>query len=119
MGGSTYWPCANYSREVRPIEEDGLKELTKEAIQDIDAGGFYYVDPPYFDAGDKLYRYFFSERQHSELANVLLSMIVPWLVSYDDKQQIRQLYSSANMMEVSLDYSVKSPKKGRELLISK
>ncbi len=97
---------------------DGLQELTKKCRQDVDAGAFYYVDPPYFDAGDKLYRYFFSEHQHSELATALLSMDTPWLVSYADEPHIRQLYSTANMSEVSLDYSVKSPKRGRELLIS-
>ena len=109
---------SRFASQIEVYLSDGLQELTKECRRDIGAGGFYYVDPPYFDAGDKLYRYFLSEQQHSELARTLISMNIPWLVSYDDKPRIRQLYRGANMREVLLDYRVKSPKRGRELLIS-
>ncbi len=109
---------SHFASQIEVYLSDGLQELTKAYRRDICDSGFYYVDPPYFDAGDKLYRYFLSEQQHSELAHTLISMNTPWLVSYDDKSHIRQLYGGSNMKEVLLDYRVKSPKRGRELLIS-
>lgn len=80
---------------------------------------FLYVDPPYYKKGKKLYRYWHNRYQHERLANMLLQSQVPWLVSYDDHEDIRKLYqTSAILRRTYVDYVARYRKKEPELLIS-
>lgn len=79
---------------------------------------FVYIDPPYYNEGPGLYRYFFTHEQHLDLSKYLKSKIFPWIISYDDTEEIRDMYSKKSYINIYLDYSVKTCKKGKELLIS-
>ena len=64
----------------------------------IDKGdSFIYLDPPYYDKGPELYQFHFEEKKHKKLANFLEEIDVPWLLSYDCVEEIRELYSWAEM----------------------
>lgn len=41
----------------------------------------------------------------------------PWLLSYDDTQEIRDLYNKEHCVNLQLNYSVNSHRKEKELLI--
>lgn len=83
---------------------------------------FFYVDPPYYDKGKSLYRKFFTDDDHAELARKLISLQQPWLLSYDKCPFISHLYNSdeRNIVRQTLffDYSAGGSKKEKELLIS-
>lgn len=79
---------------------------------------FVYIDPPYYKEGPGLYRYFYNHQQHIELSKYIKSQAFPWLISYDDTVEIRKMYSKKTCVDIYLDYSVKTSKKGKELLIS-
>lgn len=80
---------------------------------------FLYIDPPYYKKGKILYRYWHDRSQHERLANMLVRSKVPWLVSYDDHEDIRKLYqTSAILRRTYVDYVVRYRKKEPELLIS-
>lgn len=53
---------------------------------------FFYVDPPYRLEGAKAYRYFFTDEDHTRLADRLLGARGKWLLSYNDDEFIRRLY---------------------------
>lgn len=80
---------------------------------------FLYIDPPYYEKGASLYRYWYKHDDHKQLAKALLKFDIPWLVSYDNHNEIKKLYSKAiGMQEVYFDYSVSKNRKEQELLIS-
>lgn len=74
--------------------------------------------PPYYKEGPGLYRYYYSDSQHKKLAEFIKSKKFPWLLSYDDTPEIRKLYNRRTCVNLYLDYSVKTSKKGKEILIS-
>lgn len=79
---------------------------------------FTYIDPPYYAQGRKLYRYFYEEQHHIELAEFIGGQGYPWLISYDNHERIRELYAQNRIQPIYLDYNVKSSKRATELLIS-
>jgi len=79
---------------------------------------FTYIDPPYYSQGRKLYRYFYEEQHHIDLADFIGKQGYPWLISYDDHVRIKELYAQNRIQPIYLDYNVKSSKRATELLIS-
>lgn len=81
---------------------------------------FTYLDPPYFMNGNNLYNCGFSYEDHKRLSCILNSMKYPWLLSYDDCEEIRELYSWAKINYIDVKYTINSSKKTSksELLIS-
>lgn len=95
--------------------QDNRKKLEKQRC-------FVYVDPPYYEKGKTLYRYYYTDKDHEALATVLKTCNFPWLLSYDNHQFIRNLYfsqgSSICVRILYLDYFAQTRKCGNELLIS-
>jgi DNA adenine methylase len=84
---------------------------------------FTYIDPPYYEQGKRLYRHYYQDQDHRELAALIKPCSYPWLLSYDDHPFINDLYFNPNthIQKLYRDYSVGSqptPKRARELLIS-
>lgn len=78
---------------------DVILEDTKDAI--------IYLDPPYFIKGNDLYQHGFNDEDHIRLANCLKNTKHKWLLSYDDCDEIRELYSWANIEELNgVSYSI-------------
>ncbi len=94
----------------------GFLEAKEEEIEK--SFSFVYIDPPYYAQGKRLYRYYYEDDSHQKLADYILSKEFPWLISYDDHPKIRAMYAKTPVQQINLDYSVKTSRKGRELLIS-
>lgn len=56
-----------------------------------------YLDPPYFHKAEQLYGYVFDQAAHVELRDFLRDLRRPWLLSYDDAADIRQLYGGMGL----------------------
>jgi DNA adenine methylase len=77
-----------------------------------------YLDPPYFNKGDLLYRYFYKLRQHKELAAALSAADFWWFLSYDDHHVIEFLYEDFYVRRLDFRYSARTVAQRTELLIS-
>lgn len=97
---------------------DAIAFLRKNAAKISSGFSFVYVDPPYYAQGRKLYRHHYTDADHAALASYMKAQGYPWLVSYDDHPRIRELYATAKMQPIYLDYKVKSSRTARELVIS-
>lgn len=94
-------------------------EFLRENTEEISTGfSFIYIDPPYYLQGKNLYRHFYTDKDHVELAEFIRMQAYPWLLSYDDHPRIRQLYADNQMQPIYLDYKVKSNRTAQELVIS-
>jgi DNA adenine methylase len=76
-----------------------------------------YMDPPYFKKAQRLYPLYFNGYDHARLAKYLNSQKrMRWLVSYDDTEEIRVLYSGTKNL-LFMNYFLHSVRTGRELFI--
>ncbi|MDL2250414.1 DNA adenine methylase [Lachnospiraceae bacterium OttesenSCG-928-J05] len=109
---------AKYKSKVSISNMDALLFMKSALRYKRNRKTFVYIDPPYYKEGPGLYRYFYRESQHEELAEFIKTKTYPWLISYDDVEEIRKLYNRRKCIKLYLDYSVKTSKKGEEILIS-
>ena len=71
---------------------------------------FLYLDPPYYVKGNDLYQHGFSVEDHKRLKRALKASGNPWVLSYDDCPEIRELYKWAKIDSVSAIYSITATK---------
>ncbi len=76
-----------------------------------------FVDPPYFKKGPELYTNFYKADDHAKLATKVLSVTSPWVVTYDDVEEIRGLYRDRRRFRFSINYSLNEKRQGSELLV--
>lgn len=79
---------------------------------------FCYVDPPYFNKGASLYTSFYEADDHTSVAERILRLPQPWIITYDEADQIKRLYKQRRQFRFSLQYSVQKKRLGAELLIA-
>jgi DNA adenine methylase len=108
---------ASLADRVEVYFGDALDAL-RDASEVDNSTRFFYVDPPYYSQGKKLYRYHYSFADHKKLAEVLSSAKYRWLLSYDHHPVIEHLYSDFYLATKLFKYSSKSPKNENELLIT-
>lgn len=80
---------------------------------------FMYIDPPYVQAGSRLYLNAFDGRDHSALAAIVNSIEKPhWLMTYDLAPLVEKLYQDQFKCRLELTYSARHPRKAEELLVA-
>ncbi len=107
-----------YSGHIEIYYGDALTFLEARRCEILNSFSFVYIDPPYYKKGKNLYRYYYTDEDHTRLANHITSQSYPWLVSYDDDLFIRNLYKNSEIQPIYLDYTAYTSRKGMELLIS-
>ena len=80
-------------------------------------GALLCIDPPYFNQGSSLYANYYKAAEHGALAERVLRLKCPWVVTYDDAAPIRSLYASCPIYRFAINYSVQRKRVGSELLI--
>lgn len=90
-------------------------------IDDVDSkrdgNSFMYLDPPYYVKGEGLYRNFYTHSDHVEVKDKLAGVGFPWLVSYDDNEEIHDIYKDYKKETYVLNYSAQKKMKGSEVII--
>ena len=80
---------------------------------------FAYLDPPYWEKGGRLYFNSYSPKDHNALARYMQRQrALKWVASYDDAQEIREMYASSSISPLSLRYSLCRVGRAREILIT-
>lgn len=112
---------ARYKDRIEIHNSDAIQFLTDE----INTAAwvkkcFVYLDPPYFMKGSQLYLSYYEPDDHAKLAKYLRSKAkFPWVLTYDDTDEIRTLYSGLNVVPFKLRYSASESRNGNEIFISK
>lgn len=83
-------------RRVRETLDPVEVEVTQASWHEVKASGFWYLDPPYFGVGEKLYA---RTVDHRALAAYLRAR-TDWLLSYDSVPEVRALYDWARIEPV-------------------
>ncbi len=72
-----------------------------------------YLDPPYYEQGKALYMNYYKHENHVDLQSFLdKTNCFKWILSYDNVEPIRRLYSKYNLFEFNLSYTAQDSKQG-------
>jgi len=78
----------------------------------------YCIDPPYYMKGSTLYTNFYEHADHEMLARAIEALDRPWVLTYDNADEIRKMYERFEQYLFSLNYSVAVKRKGTELFVA-
>ncbi len=84
---------------------------------DLPKNTFFCIDPPYFSKGARLYTSFYGTSEHGEVADAVQRLETPWIVTYDNTEEITNLYKRRRQFIFDIKYSVQTKRVGNELLI--
>ena len=120
---------SNYNPERIPeVIEQAHKRLSKVQIESLPYDKmlekydrpttFFYLDPPYWER--KLYKFNFSEADFRNLEQRLQKLAGKFILSLDDRVEVRELFAGFRMETVELTYTAKRDIRARhkELLIT-
>jgi len=108
---------AKYKNQIHFTGMDALKFLDF-VERKLPKNTFSCIDPPYFNKGSKLYTSFYRPEDHSKVAERVLKLKSPWIITYDDTPEIRELYAARRQFDLSLNYSVQTKRQGQEVLVA-
>ncbi|MBE4916768.1 DNA adenine methylase [Enterobacter cloacae complex sp. P6RS] len=78
----------------------------------------FCIDPPYFDKGSFLYTNFYNAEDHKTVYEAISEIKHPWILTYDNAKEIREIYAEYSQYLYTLNYSAAEKKVGTELLIA-
>lgn len=96
---------------------DLIDKIENEAENDIQNTIFYF-DPPYVIKGSSLYMNHYKADNHMVVSERIKKInTIKWIVSYDNHQYIKDLYSGCSQKEYTFNHTAHHSKKGEEILI--
>lgn len=75
------------------------------------------IDPPYYVRGPELYGNWFNDSNHRALSMAVENIKPYWMVTYDNVNEIRDLYAKYPCFTNKLRYSAQVKRNGEELLV--
>lgn len=107
----------NYADCIHVYEEDAHQLLLR-CHQFLPAKSLVYLDPPYYVKGAGLYRNFYKHDDHVRIAKLLGGdrFRRPWVVSYDNAEEIQEMYAYAKPYAYGLNYTAQRRYMGSEVM---
>lgn len=112
--------CVARFRDRITLYNCDASELIIRHVPQMDGQFFLNIDPPYVIKGSLLYTNYFEEQDHRNLANVIVGHLtnVPWIITYDDAELIREIYAGYLIQEYNIQHNVGTKARNTELVIS-
>lgn len=99
-----------YNKDVNSFIQHYLPKYQQNA--------FVYFDPPYFGKGKQLYLNFFSYDDHVRIERMINNRVnCDWVITYDDVQEIADIYQNHILRRFDLNYSASVKRKASEIII--
>ena len=106
---------SKFNNKIHLYNKD-IRSFIKNYLPKYEERAFVYFDPPYFNKGKELYTNFFNENDHKEISKLIADLNCPWMVTYDDVNEIQSLYSNYTCKRFDLTYSVANSGKKSEIM---
>jgi DNA adenine methylase len=103
----------SYKSRIHISKLDAIDFLREKAPH---PNSLVYLDPPYYNAGARLYLNAYMPDDHAAVRNSVKRLDAPWIVSYDDVSEIRKLYKPVRSRRVRLLHTAQYLKLGEEVL---
>jgi DNA adenine methylase len=99
------------------IHHEDAEHLLQHLLPLVPKKTLVYLDPPYYVKGERrLYANFYQHSDHERIARIMRRTETPWLVSYDDQPEIRELYRDFRSCRYRLTYTAHKRAEGSEVL---
>lgn len=100
------------------VYEEDAHQLLIRCHKFLPIKSLVYLDPPYYVKGAGLYRNFYKHEDHVQIARILGSSHFrrPWVVSYDNVDEIREMYAYARSFTYGLHYTAQRRYTGSEVM---
>lgn len=105
-----------FRNRIRVYNLDAVA-LLSELEPVLPSKSLFYLDPPYYVKGAGLYRNFYNHDDHVCIAKAMAKVNHPWIVSYDNAEPIKAMYSAYRQDEYFLSYTAQQKRKGSEVMI--
>ena len=93
------------------------QEFIHQVIEPFEGNMFIFFDPPYFKQGKTLYKNALDEKYHTELSQIIQGLQqYYWIVTYDNVEEIRNLYAKCNGWRYKIRYTANEKRKESELI---
>lgn len=102
-----------YKKQVKFYNLDVLEFLKRIKKEDT----FIFFDPPYYKKGKELYVNFYNHDDHIKLSKKISELKNDWIVTYDNVEEIREMYKKFKQEEFDIRYSLEKKKKAKEVII--
>jgi len=106
---------ANHSSKISLHNKDAAVFIT-DHLPKIPQRSLVYLDPPYYAKGNSLYENYYSNEDHTIIADLVSKIDQPWVVSYDNVDPISKLYGKYHSIEYKLSYSARNRYAGSEII---
>jgi DNA adenine methylase len=108
---------ALHAEKITVYCEDALS-LLKRSSKFLPTKSLIYLDPPYYVKGSGLYRNYYDHTDHLAIAKTLQSKSFsrPWVVSYDNVHEIREMYQLSQGLSYGLNYTAQRRYVGNEVM---
>lgn len=106
-----------YKSRIHIHNQDAMEFLEKYA-DGFPRNSIINLDPPYYIKGQMLYQNSYEHSDHQKISEIIPKLKPYWIMTYDNVDPIKDLYSKFPVIEFSLSYSAQSRYKGKEILIA-
>lgn len=108
---------AKRSDSISVYCEDSLQLLNR-CSEFLPKQSLIYLDPPYYVKGKGLYRNYYEHDDHVAIAKTLQkkSFKWPWVVSYDNAEEICAMYQLSQSLAYGLNYTAQRRYVGNEVM---
>lgn len=103
-------------RDLISVTNEDSEQFLRRLVPQLPSRSLVYLDPPYYVKGRALYANYYGHEEHTAVARLVSGLPVPWIVSYDNVPEVRDLYSEHRRIEYGLRYTAAERTEGKEVM---
>ena len=104
--------------DIEIHNDDTLAFIGQNQQRLADGHSFMYLDPPYYKNGYSLYLNAYNHQDHANLRDLMADIRhLKWMISYDDVEEIHNLYNGFRNNQHELNYFLQQKRKINEFFI--
>lgn len=105
---------ASLKKRIKLFCLDACELLEREQLNSAEY--IFYFDPPYYVPHQQLYSNFYKSSDHAKLAALIRDLGTPWLLTYNDCDEIKNIYSGCANAVFTIAYNAQIKRQGREII---